>query len=81
MDSEVGSVAAAYVAEHYPLADLGVVGGSAANTRRSRSDIDLLVIGPARAVHANRGHRRLYQGPVPRPALRHSRRISTGTRS
>lgn len=39
--------ALAYAAERYPLAELVVVAGSAAGVRRPRSDIDLLVIGPA----------------------------------
>lgn len=47
MDERVREAALAYAAEHYPLADLIAVGGSAARRRRPRSDIDLLVVGPA----------------------------------
>ena len=48
MDEAVGRAALAYALEHYPDADLVAVGGSAARTRRPRSDIDLLIVGPAR---------------------------------
>lgn len=47
VNPDVGALAVEYAAEHYPLADLIVVGGSAARTRRPGSDIDLLVVGPA----------------------------------
>ncbi len=47
VDEAVGEVALAYAAERFPLAELVVVAGSAAAVRRPRSDVDLLVIGPA----------------------------------
>ena len=47
MDPEVGRAALRYVEQHLPAAELVVVAGSAARERRPRSDIDLLVIGPA----------------------------------
>ena len=76
MDAEVGALAAAYMADHYPLADLVVVGGSAAHTRRPRSDIDLLVIGPAEmftggadeAAHTDRWRGELFEVFAATPA-------------
>jgi predicted nucleotidyltransferase len=47
VDDAVREVAVAYAAERFPLAELVVVAGSSADVRRPRSDIDLLVIGPA----------------------------------
>ena len=46
MDESVRNAALAYTQDHYPLAELVIVAGSAAGVRRPRSDIDLLVIGP-----------------------------------
>lgn len=47
MDEAVRTAALRYAEAHYPGAELVVVAGSAAGERRPRSDIDLLVIGPA----------------------------------
>ncbi len=69
MEPEVGRSAVAYARRHHPLADLVVVGGSAARTRRQRSDIDLLVLGPAamfppggdEAAHTDRWRGELFE--------------------
>ncbi|MFD1721522.1 hypothetical protein [Amnibacterium endophyticum] len=47
METTVADAALAFAAERYAAADLVAVGGSAARERRPRSDIDLLVVGPA----------------------------------
>lgn len=69
MDDSVRCVATFYAQKFYPLAELIVVGGSSAGVRRPRSDIDLLVIGPAEmfredareAAHTDRFHGELFE--------------------